>query len=99
MDQNDIQKTLIEELGLSDLPPEKQEQLIDKMTEVLLKRIFLETMERLDDQGKEEYEKMITAGTNPEEMEQFLTSRIKNYDEMIKKTVEDFKNEMKTDAV
>lgn len=99
MDQNEIQKTLIEELGLSDLSQDKQEQLIAKMTEVLLKRIFLETMEKLDDQGKQEYEKLIEEGTTPEKMEEFLNSKISNYDALVKKIVDDFKEEMKKDLI
>lgn len=98
MDQDQIQKTLMEELGLSDLPRDKQEELIIKMTEVLLKRIFLETMEKLDDSGKEEYEKIMESGkATPEQMEEFLKSKIKNYDELVQKIVDEFKEEMKGD--
>lgn len=93
--QTQIQKTLLDELGLSDLPQDKQEQLVIKMTEAILKRIFLETMDKLDDQGKEEYEKMVANGASPRQMEEFLNSKIQNYDSLVQKAVEDFKNEMK----
>jgi len=100
MDQNKMQKTLMEELGLSDLPQDKQEQLLIKMTEVLLKRIFLETMEKLDDQGKEEYQKMVESGTaTPEQMEEFLKSRVNDYEGLVKKVVDEFKEEMKRGTV
>ena len=95
MDESQIQKTLVEELGLADLPQDKQEQLIIKMTEVLLKRIFLETMEKMDDQGREEYEKLVNEGVTPEKMEEFLKSKIQNYEAMVQKVIEDFKAEMK----
>lgn len=96
MDQNKMQKTLMEELGLSDFSQDKQEQLLIKMTEVLLKRIFLETMEKLDDQGKEEYQKMVESGiATPEQMEEFLKSRVNDYEELVKKVVDEFKEEMK----
>lgn len=95
-----MQKTLMEELGLSDLPQDKQEQLLIKMTEVLLKRIFLETMEKLDDQGKEEYQKMVESGTaTPEQMEEFLKSRVSDYEGLVKKVVDEFKEEMKGGTV
>ncbi len=95
-----MQKTLMEELGLSDLPQDKQEQLLIKMTEVLLKRIFLETMEKLDDQGKEEYQKMVESGTaTPEQMEEFLKSRVNDYEGLVKKVVDEFKEEMKRGTV
>lgn len=96
MDQSQIQKTLLEELGLSDLPNDKQEQLIIKMTEVLLKRIFLETMEKLDDSGKDEYQKLVESGiATPEQMEEFLKSRIGDYESLVQKVVDEFKEEMK----
>lgn len=100
MNQNQVQKTLMEELGLSELPQEKQEQLLIKMTEVLLKRIFLETIEKLDDQGKEEYQKLVESGTaTPEQMEEFLKSRINDYEGLVKKVVDEFKEEMKQGVV
>ena len=38
---------VVEEMGLQDLPKEKQEEILVKMTEVLLKKIYLETFEKL----------------------------------------------------
>lgn len=100
MDQNQVQKTLMEELGLSEFPQDKQEQLLIKMTEVLLKRIFLETIEKLDDRGKEEYQKLVESGTaTPEQMEEFLKSRINDYEGLVRKVVNEFKEEMKQGVV
>jgi hypothetical protein len=97
--QNDIQKTLIDELGLADLPQEKQEQLLIKMTEVVLKRIFVETMEKLTEQDQDAYSKLIEDSASPEEIEKFLTEKIAGYDEMVKKIVEEFKEEIKSQGV
>ena len=94
--QSDIQKTLIEELGLDNLPKEKQEQLTIKMTEVILKRIFLETVEKLSEADQETYSQMIENKATPEELEKFLNEKISNYDEMVKKIADDFKEEMKS---
>lgn len=95
MDQNQIQKSLIDELGLSDLPADKQEQLLLKMTEALLKRIFVETMERLEKDDQEIYGGMIDDKKSPEEIEKFLREKIENYDQMLEKIADDFKEEMK----
>jgi hypothetical protein len=100
MDQSTLaQKTLMEELGLADLPQEKQEQLAIKMTEVILKRIFMETMERLKEAEQEEFEKMINAKTGPEEVEKFLREKIGDYDQMVEKVTVDFKEEMKKNLI
>jgi hypothetical protein len=85
---------LIKDLGIDTLSKEKQDNLIIKMTEVLLKRIFLETMDKLGEQGREEYEKLTQGEVTPEQMEAFFKNNIKDYDEMVKGIIEQFKVEM-----
>jgi hypothetical protein len=89
-----VSNLLIEELGLSDLPQEKQEQLLIRMTEVVLKRIFVETMEKLSKSDQETYSKMIEDSATPEEIEKFLNEKISGYDALVKKIVNDFKEKM-----
>lgn len=96
-DQNDVQQTIIDEFGLSDLPKEKQEELLSKMTEVVLERIFLETMDKLTPAQQEEYGGMVERQVSPGEMEAWLKQKISGYDGMVKKIVEDFKLEMKSE--
>ena len=90
-----IQEKLIDELGLSNLPTDKKDQLIMKMTEVVLKRIFLETMEKLSDSDQDAYAKMIDENAEPEQLESFLQDRISDYENMVSKIVADFLKEMK----
>lgn len=94
IDAEKIQKTLAEELGLSNLPEDKQQELIIKMTEIILKRIFLETMEKLDESGRNEYEKLVDGGATPEQIEEFLKSKISDYEQMVEKVAADFRQEM-----
>ena len=86
---------LIKDLGIDTLAEDKQNELIIKMTEVLLKRIFLETMEKLGEQGREEYEKL-TEGTDvdPEKVEAFFKEKIQDYDAMVQQVIEEFRAEM-----
>ena len=93
--QEEIQKQLIEELGLSSLPQDKQEELLIKMTEVLLKRIFVETMEKLSETDRQAYEKMVDAEEDAEKIGAFLKEEVYNYDAMVEKIIVDFKEEMK----
>ena len=51
IDYTQLKAELIEELALSELAPEKQDELLGKMLEALLKRIFMNTMERLGDEA------------------------------------------------
>jgi len=90
-----IQQTIIDELGLTDLPQEKKDALLTKMMEVVLKRIFLETMEKLSEADQEAYSKMIDANATPEEVDAFLKEKIVDYDKMISEIIGNFKEEMK----
>ena len=85
---------LIKDLGIDTLSEDKQNELIIKMTEVLLRRIFLETMEKLGEKGREEYEKITQGEATPEQMEAFFKNNIKDYDEMVRGIIAEFKIEM-----
>lgn len=93
--QKQIQEDIIHELGLENLPKDKQQELIGKMTETLFARIYTETLEKLSDADKEVYGKMIGEKASPEEFDKFLTEKIPDYEQMIQKTIADFKEEMK----
>jgi hypothetical protein len=94
-DENEIKNSMIADLGLTGLSQEKQDELLAKMIEVVMKRILLETIEKLDEKGREEYARMIETQAAPEELEKFLKEKIPDYETMIKKIVDDFKQEMK----
>ena len=91
-----LQQSIIEELGLQNLPKEKQEDILVKMTEVLLKKIYLETFEKLGEADREELAKMLDGEeAEPEKVEAYLRTKIEDYDGFVKKIVEDFTEEMK----
>ncbi len=85
---------LVKEMGIDSLPQEKQNELLIKMTEVLLKRIFIETMEKLGEQGRDEYEEIMLKNPEPDELESFFSERISDYDNLVQKIIGDFKEEM-----
>jgi len=91
---NQIQNTIMDELGLSNLPEDKKQELMIKMTEVILKRMFLETMEKLNEADRETYGQMIEKESGPEEIEKFLREKISGYDKLLEKVMNDFKQEM-----
>lgn len=85
---------LMAEMGLSKLSEDKQNELIIKMTEVILKRIFVETMNRLKPADQDEYGEMLDRGASPEEIEKFLRDKIADYEQVLEKIVVNFKQEM-----
>ncbi|PJA87000.1 MAG: hypothetical protein CO141_01790 [Candidatus Moranbacteria bacterium CG_4_9_14_3_um_filter_42_9] len=97
--QNTIQKNLLDEMGLSGLPPEEQERLLSKMTGVLLKKLFLETMERLKDADREIFKNMLDSEADLTEVEKFLQGKIENYDQILEGVSADFKEKMKNGII
>lgn len=91
----EAKKALLEEMGIAGLPEDQQNELVDKMVEAILKRVLLETLEKLNEADQAAYEAMIDRNANPEEMEKFLQEKIPNYGDMVAKVVADFKEEMK----
>lgn len=94
-EQKEALGQLIKELSIETLSKDKQNEIIIKMTEVLLKRIFLETMERLSDEERNTYEKLTEReDVTPAQVETFFKEKINNYEEMVQGVIAEFKNEM-----
>ena len=98
IDYTELKKELIKELALSGLAPEKQEELLGRMLEVLLKRVFMGTMDQLGEKGMEEYEKLIAATPTEQQVAEFLTSRIPEYDTFVNGIIDQFKKDVKAVA-
>jgi hypothetical protein len=92
--QGNMQADLIEALGISDLPREERDGLLSKALEVLLKRIFVETMSRLDEEGRKKYMDMVEKNFTPEEVEVFVKEKIPKYDELVMEIARQFRDEM-----
>ena len=90
-----IQENLMAELGLESLPLEKQQELAAKMTEVILGKIFLETLKKLKETDQKIYRQMAKEGKSSEEIDKFLEEKIPNYEQMIIELITNFKEEIK----
>lgn len=99
IDYTQLKAELIEELALSGLAPEKQDELLGKMLEALLKRIFMNTMERIGEEGMNEYEQLIAQdATEEKEVAAFLEAKIPDYDTFVKGIIDQFKKDIKAVA-
>ena len=94
MRQRNMQADLIEALGISDLPREERDNLLAKAIEVLLKRIFVETISRLDEESRKKYMDMVEKNLTPEEVEAFVKEKIPKYDELVMEIARQFRDEM-----
>lgn len=94
MDTKKIQQNIIEEFGLKDLPEEKQTELLTAMTESVLKRITVKTLERLSDEDRSEFDKLKETD-EPDKIVEFLREKISDYDQMVENIIKEFKEETK----
>ncbi|OIO47586.1 MAG: hypothetical protein AUJ32_02785 [Parcubacteria group bacterium CG1_02_40_82] len=95
MDKDTIQQNIIQGLGLQDLPEETQIKLLTQMTESVLKRVTVQVLERLSEQEREEFAKLQETG-DVAKVDEFLKSKIPDYDGMVEQVVAEFKEEMKS---
>lgn len=97
LDYKELMSEFAKEFELTNVPQEKQEELLAKMGEALLKRIFLDTMEKIGDDGVREYEALLDKGAKQDEIDAFFESKIPGYNVFVSDIVSDFKHEMKKD--
>lgn len=98
IDYTKLKQDLLDELSLTGIVPEKQEELLGKMLEALLKRIFIETLEKLGESGAEEYEELVAKEVSEEEVARFIEGKIPNYDAFVQGIIDQFKADMKAAA-
>lgn len=94
LDQEALKTELISAFHLEGIPEEKKEALLAKIGEALMKRIFVETMEKLGDDGAEEYETFLEREVTKEDVETFLETKIPGYNIFVRGVVTKFKEEM-----
>lgn len=94
IDQEKLTEDLIAVFHLEGIAKEKQQELVTKLSEALLKRIFLETMERLGDAGVKEYEALLDKEANEQEIGTFFEAKIPGYGIFIEDVAKRFKAEI-----
>ncbi|MDD2753438.1 MAG: DUF5663 domain-containing protein [Candidatus Portnoybacteria bacterium] len=86
-----IEENIFQELGIAELPQERQEEVLTAMTEAVLKRITLRLIGALAEEKKSELEAL---GEDTEKISQFLAANIPNHEELVKEEVANFKQDM-----
>lgn len=94
LDQEQLREELISAFHLEQIPEDKRDELLEKMGEALLKRIFLATMEKIGDEGVREYEALLDREAKQDEIEAFFETKIPGYNVFVREVAEEFKEEM-----
>jgi len=88
-----LNKNLIKELGLENLPPEQQEEISMETGRVIYQNIVIRVLETLNEEDSEEFEKFLDEKSdNQDEIYEFLKSKIPNLEEIINEEVAKFKS-------
>lgn len=90
-----MSQSIIDRLGLQDLPEETQITLLTKMTESVLKRIAVEALTRLSDADQETLLGFQDRSATPEEVEKFLKEKLPDYEKIQDEVVRAFAEEMR----
>lgn len=92
LDKKILQKNIISELNLEMLDDEKKVALLDKMSEVIQKRMTLKVLEKLSDSEQDEFEKIMDK--EPDKVSDFLQTKIPEFTNMLQEEIVKLKAEM-----
>jgi len=98
MDPKTLEKDIIELLGLENLPEEEKTKLISKMAETVLDRINLRILDALTEADKKKFDQLLKKNPSPQEVDKFLTAKIKNLEEIRMAEILRFKQDIVQDA-
>jgi hypothetical protein len=84
--QDDLTKAIATDLGIADLSPEQQTELIGQFGEVALKAATLAIVEKLTSEKRDEFVKLTQAG-DAAAMQTFLDREVPTYEELTKNAV------------
>lgn len=91
-----IQETIAKEFGFEDVNDEKQKELIEHMTESVIKRVLVDAYAKLSDSDREEFEEMMEniEEIDPNSVDEFLHEKLTDYDAIIADAIEDLKKHL-----
>lgn len=93
-----LKADLVKEFGLESLPEAKQQELLDIMTETVMKQIFLALGEKMGDDGADEFEALMKEG-NQEKIEAFIKRFVPDPDAFVKGIITEFRDAVKNGGI
>ncbi len=86
-----LSENIIELLGLEALSEQEKKSLIDKMTDLVMKRVLLQIMDRMKAEDSIELTQM---ERNPQEILAFVAEKVPDVDDLLKQEIVKVKEEM-----
>lgn len=88
-----IQEVIAQEFGFTDLDSDRQERLIERMTESVIKRVLLDAYTKLSSSDRKRFEELMEniESIDPNAIETFLREKLTDYDAIINEAIADLK--------
>ncbi|MFZ1736243.1 MAG: hypothetical protein WAU31_04895 [Candidatus Moraniibacteriota bacterium] len=93
-----LKADLVKEFELENLPETKQQELLDMMTETVMKQIFLALGEKMGDEGADEFDALMKAG-DQQKLEAFIKQYVPDPDAFVKGIVTEFRDAVKNGGI
>lgn len=93
-----LKADLVQEFELEGMSSEKQQELLDLMTETVMKQIFLSLGEKIGDEGAEEFDAIMKEGDGAK-IEAFIARYVPDPDMFVKEIVGEFRDSVKKGGV
>lgn len=98
MDPKIIENDIITLLGLQNLPPEEQQMLVAKMSDVIMERVTLRILDALSPEDKKAFDALIAQNAAPERVEEFLQGKVKDLEAIRTAEILRFKQDLADDV-
>lgn len=85
---------LLTQLGIGDLQPDEQEQLLLDVNELVYKGAIIRLIERMDDATREEFEALMTREAGEDEIEAFLMEKVPDAESAVTETIQELTDDI-----
>lgn len=86
----ELKKVLVEALGISSLPNDKQEEMIQQIGVLVYQGALIRSMEYMSDAEVIEFENLTNTNASPEEVFNFVKSKVENFEQIISEEAKNF---------
>ncbi len=86
----ELKKILVEKLGLSNATSEKQEEMLQQIGVLIYQGALIRSMEHMNDEEVMEFENLTNTNASPEQVFNFVKSKVENFEQIIKEEAESF---------
>ena len=89
---NPIKNNIIEVLNIENLPEKDQEEIITQIGSVIYQNVLMRVMETMPNSKQDEFEKLLDANAEGEEIFDFLKNSVKDFEKIVVEEALKFKD-------